>query len=188
MAEYYLISQLPSLDGLSDNIPLPITEERFLELCKRFLDKGAQKELISLSTVPARQEEKSSSPLIEAWNNTERALRLILAKERAQKKKKSFEVQPFEIANSSPALVQAAKTAADIDNPMEAEIFLNNFRLDLLETLRPTDSFSKDYIFYYYLKLKLITRMREFNLDSGISAYKNIYNSIMNGEKLEGVQ
>ena len=28
MAEYYLVSQLPSLDGLGDNMPLPITEER----------------------------------------------------------------------------------------------------------------------------------------------------------------
>ena len=37
MAEYYLISQLPSLDGLGDNMPVPITEERFTELCRRFL-------------------------------------------------------------------------------------------------------------------------------------------------------
>lgn len=39
MAEYYLISQLPSLDGIHDNAPLPITEERFTELCDRFLKK-----------------------------------------------------------------------------------------------------------------------------------------------------
>ena len=30
MAEYYLISQLPSLDGISEATPVPITEERFL--------------------------------------------------------------------------------------------------------------------------------------------------------------
>ncbi len=29
MAEYYLISQLPSLDGISENTPIPITEEQF---------------------------------------------------------------------------------------------------------------------------------------------------------------
>ena len=38
MAEYYLIAQLPSLDGVGENMPVPITEERFLELCCRFLD------------------------------------------------------------------------------------------------------------------------------------------------------
>ena len=37
MAAYYLISQLPALDGIGDNVPLPITEERFVELCGRFL-------------------------------------------------------------------------------------------------------------------------------------------------------
>mgnify|MGYP005612931661 CR=1 FL=1 len=41
MAEFYLVSQLPSLEGLSDNSPLPITEERFMELCSRFLSKKA---------------------------------------------------------------------------------------------------------------------------------------------------
>ena len=36
MAEYYLISQLPSLDGISDGMPLPIGEERFLEFYDRY--------------------------------------------------------------------------------------------------------------------------------------------------------
>ena len=44
MAEYYLISQLPSLDGLSENVPMPITEERFFELCERFLNKKSQED------------------------------------------------------------------------------------------------------------------------------------------------
>ena len=42
MAEYYLISQLPSLDGISENTPLPIDEERFFELCGQHLGKKAQ--------------------------------------------------------------------------------------------------------------------------------------------------
>ena len=48
MAEYYFMSQLPSLDGISDQLPLPITEERFLELCHRFLGKKAQREIAAL--------------------------------------------------------------------------------------------------------------------------------------------
>ena len=39
MANIYFMSQLPSLDGINENVALPITEERFLELCQRFLDK-----------------------------------------------------------------------------------------------------------------------------------------------------
>ena len=34
MNQYYLIAQLPSLEIASETTALPITEERFYELCK----------------------------------------------------------------------------------------------------------------------------------------------------------
>ena len=46
MAEYYLISQLPSLDAIGENSPIPITQEQFLELCNRFLNKNLISSLI----------------------------------------------------------------------------------------------------------------------------------------------
>lgn len=182
MAEYYLISQLPSLDGISENMPLPVTEERFLELCNRFLGKKAQSELSKLTLVPPRSFEKSSSKLVEAWNEGERNLRLALAKVRAEKMKK-----PFDTENKSlpVGFLKAANTAAEIESPLEAEKYLNHFRLEFLETLRPTDSFSDDFVFYYGLRLKLIARTRQFDADTGKAAYRNIYNSILNGDRLE---
>lgn len=185
MAEYYLISQLPSLDGLNDNTPLPITSERFEELCSRFLGKKALNEFRTLTLRPSRNAEKSSSSLIEKWNEGERNLRLALAKMRADKMNKQFncEMQLF-----SPSLLQAVRTAIDIESPMEAEKFLNKFRLDYLESLRPTDSFSQEYIFYYGLKLMLIERIRKFDSESGKTAYRNIYLSVMNGEESEVTQ
>ena len=182
MAEYYLISQLPSLDGLSENVPMPITEERFFELCERFLSKKSQEELRNLKLIPSSDYEKSSSPLVEKWNDGERKLRLVLAKARADKMKKQFEINE----NSVPVeLQQAVREAVEIENPMEAEKFLNKYRLDFLESLRPMDSFSEDFVFYYGLKLKLISRIKQFDTESGETAYKNIYSSIINGERLE---
>ena len=67
MAEYYLISQLPSLDGLSENTPIPVTETRFFELCGRFLGKKALNELNGITLVPSKTYKKSSSALIEKW-------------------------------------------------------------------------------------------------------------------------
>ncbi len=185
MAEYYLISQLPSLDGIGENVPLPITEERFSELCRRFLSKKALAELSGLSLTPPRNPEKSSSALIETWNEGERNLRLVLAKIRAEKMNKQFDTgnSPLPVG-----LVQAARTAVETESPMEAEKFLNRFRLDFLETLRPMDSFSEDYVFYYWLKLKLILRIRQFDAESGEAAYRNIYSSILNGDRLEVTQ
>ena len=185
MAESYLISQLPSLDGIDENTPLPITSERFAELCQRFLGKKAQVKSEKLTLIPPINPEKSSSELIEKWNEGERSLRLALAKLRADKMNKHFDAdnQSF-----SAALLQAARTAVEIESPMEAEKFLNRYRLDFLETLRPMDSFSEEFVFYYGLKLKLIERLRQFDTESGESAYRNIYNSIMNGDRSEVIQ
>lgn len=185
MAEYYLIAQLPSLDGISENMPLPITEERFAELCNRFLGKKAQRELNKLTLVPSRNYEKSSSALIEAWNENERKLRFALGKVRADKLKKPFDAGD----DSLPiGLVKAASLAMESENPLEAEKILNKFRLDFLESHRPMDSFSDEFVFYYGLKLKLILRIRQFDAEAGKAAYKNIYNSIMNGDRSEVIQ
>ena len=183
MAEYYLISQLPSLDGLSENVPMPITEERFTELCERFLSKKLQDELKQLTLMPPRTCETTGSAFIDKWNDGERNLRLVLGKIRADKMNKDFDSD--ETKSAPVELIQAAREAVEIENPMEAEKFLNKYRLEFLETLRPMDSFSEDFVFYYGLKLKLISRIKLFDADSGETAYKNIYSSIMSGERLE---
>lgn len=185
MAEYYLVSQLPSLDGISAGAPLPITSERFAELCQRFLGKKAQGEFEKLTLAPPKNPEKSSSALVEKWNEGERALRLALAKLRAEKLNKNYDA---DIQFVPAGLMQAARTAVEIESPMEAEEFLNRCRLDFLETLRPMDSFSEEYVFYYGIKLMLIERIRKFDSESGGTAYKNIYDSIMNSERSEVIQ
>ena len=182
MAEYYLISQLPSLDGIGENTPLPITSERFEELCRSFLGKKAQGESEKLTLAPARNPEKTTSALIEKWNDGERSLRIALAKLRAEKLDKRFDT---EILSFPAGLLQAARTAVEIESPMEAEKFLNKYRLDFLETLRPMDSFSEEFVFYYGLKLRLIERIRKFDSESGEAAYRNIYDSIMNEDRTE---
>ena len=182
MAEYYLISQLPSLDGISDNTPLPVTQERFYELCSRFLGKKAKQELDKITLVPARIPEKSSSAVIEKWNDGERQLRLALAKLRADKMNKPSDIQ----LQAFPAeLVQAARTALETESPLEAEKFLNRYRFDFLEALRPMDSFSEEFLYYYGIKLKIIERIRRFDTESGEAAYRKIYDSIMNEDRQE---
>ena len=185
MAEYYLISQLPSLDGINENTPLPITEERFTELCDRFLGKRSQRAIKKLSLSPPKNSDSSGSVLIDAWNESERTLRFALGKARAEKMKKPFDTEnrtfPVEY-------IKAASTATEIENPLEAEKYLNSYRMEILETLRPMDSFSEDYVFYYGLKLKLLLRIRQFDTKLGEKAYKKIYNSILNGDKMEAKQ
>ncbi len=182
MSQVYLMSQLPSLDGMSEHTPLPITEERFLELCHRFLGKKAKEELDHLSLTPEREGARSSSALIEAWNAGERQLRLALGKARADKLSKTFDegdrILPME-------LVRIASAAVEQESPFTAEKLLNDYRLDFLETLRPTDPFGEEFVFYYALRLKLILRGRQFDAALGEEAYRNIYRSVVDGEEWE---
>lgn len=184
MGNYYLVSQLPSLDGISENAPLPITRERFIELCNRFLGRKTQDTMRKLTLSPPKNYESSGSALIDSFNESERNLRFALGKVRAEKMKKPFDIEnrilPVEY-------IKAANTAIEIENPMEAEKYLNRYRLEILEALRPMDSFSEDYILYYGLKLSLILRIRQFDTELGEKVYKNIYNSILNGERLEAI-
>ncbi|MBE6662308.1 MAG: DUF2764 family protein [Ruminococcaceae bacterium] len=185
MSEYYLMSQLPSLDGVSDNLPLPITEERFLELCHRFLGKKARDEVDRLTLAPARELESSSSALIAAWNGGERDLRLALGKARADKLKKPFDAGDRILPVP---LLKLASAAVETESPLEAERLLDGYRLAFLETLRPMDAFSEEFVFYYGLKLKLLLRARCFDDALGEEAYRNIYRSVVDGEGLEAKQ
>ena len=182
MAEYYLISQLPSLDGLSENTPVPISEERFADLCGSLLGPKTLGELKKLTLVPSKEPDPAGSSLVRAWNEGERQLRFALGKARADKMGKAFdlpnEVLPVEAC-------KAANAAAEIENPLEAENFLLQYRLRFLETLRPMEPFSEEFLFYYALKLKLILRIRRFDSAVGAATYKNIYNSVLNGDRVE---
>ena len=185
MAEYYLISQLPSLDGISENATVPITENQFEELCERLLGKKTQRILKEITLLPPKKPKSSGSALIDAWNEKERNLRLALCKVRSEKMSKIF---ASENESFSDEYIKVSKAALEMENPMEAEKYLNNYRLQILETLRPIDNFSEEYIYYYGIKLKLIQRIRQFDTVAGEEAYKSIYNSILNGYRLEAKQ
>ncbi len=185
MNPYYLIAQLPSLDGIGETMPLPITEERFSELCERFLGKKARKVFDGLTILPPKDREKSGSALIDKWNDGERNLRLALAKARAETMNKTY---PEEVPDVPADMMQTVRTAVGFRDPMEAEKFLTRWRLDFLETLRPADAFAEDTVFYYGLKLKLMRRIRQFDETVGETAYRKIYSSILHGERPEAIQ
>lgn len=177
MADYYFISQLPSLDGIGEQAHLPITEEYFSELCNRFLSSKTQEILKKITLSPPKSPKPSGSALVDAWNEAERALRLTLGKVRAEKMGKSFDTEG---AGPSAEQKQAIHAAMDAVDPMEAERILTRCRLRTLESIRPVDNFSREYIFYYGLKLKLMQHARQFDKAAGEAAYNQITHSILN--------
>jgi hypothetical protein len=66
-----------------------------------------------------------------------------------------------------------------MDSPLAAEQFLNQYRLGVIESMRPLDGFSVDAVFSYGLRLKLAARMKKFNADKGLESYRKIYDGIL---------
>ncbi len=182
MSQYYLISQLPGLDGLDSRAALPISREEFLEVCSRFLNKKDMRILENLSLVPAREDQPSGSSLVDTFNRRERKLRIALGIARASKMKKTFHAEEN---GMDPETTQAAKNAVEAKDPLEAELYLNQNRLDYLNSLRPMDAFSEDAVYFYGLKLMLLERMQKFDKEKGIASYQKLYESILNGDRQE---
>ncbi|KIR02700.1 hypothetical protein P261_01515 [Lachnospiraceae bacterium TWA4] len=182
MNQYYLVSQLPGLDGLDERASLPINTEEFKEVCSRFLSPTGMKTLDSLSIVPNREGVSTGSALVDEWNRGERLLRLALGSVRASNMKKQFDVGDVVLPSD---MIQAARTAVGMGDPLAAEQYLNHYRVDSLDRLRPLDSFCEDAVFYYGLKLMLLERMQKFDEKKGIESYQKIYDSILNGDNQE---
>ena len=179
---YYLIAQLPYLiygQGAS------ISSEHFKELCREQLGSKdlALLDFCSLDPAPeqgyARQAVPVSSDFINSWRNWERALRLHLAKFRAQNLKRDNGA-PVAPPQDPLDAASVAKTAMTMDSPLEAEMYLDRARWDAIDALEGLDIFGQNAIFTYLLKLYLIERYSMFKEEDGFAEYKLLYASIIN--------
>ena len=174
MAYYYLVSQLPNISYTESKSALPITSVNFRELAARFISEDEKNVLNSLSLVPPRELSSTKSVFLDTWYEKERNLRCALAQIRAQKMKKdSIPLPPGCTAD----IISTARTAVGMSSPLSAEQFLFDYRLHLLDDLRPLDSFSIDAVYAYGLRLMLIERMRKFEVENGKTSYQIANNS-----------
>ncbi len=182
MNQYYLVPQLPAFNVSDDRAPLPITEEAFTELCSRFLEKEELETLQTLSLEPPKEAKSTGSALVDSWYQKERELRYALAQIRALRLKKKLDSSAL---NPGGDVVQVARTACGMDSPLAAEQYLDQYRLQVLDNLRPMNGFATDSVFLYGLKLKLAARMKKFNAETGMASYHKIYDKILNEDSGE---
>lgn len=180
MAYYYLVSQLPNISSAEGKTALPLNGESFRELAGRFISEDEKVILNGLSLVPPRELESTGSAFLDTWYEKERNLRFALAQIRAQKMKKDGVTLP---SGCTADIVGTARTAVGMDSPLSAEQFLYDYRLRLLDELRPMDAFSIDAVYAYGIRLMLIERMRKFEVENGKTSYHKIYDEILVGDK-----
>lgn len=165
---YYLAAQLPCIVS---GQPLPITEKYYRGLCSRFFNERQRSILDALSLVPPEGE--TGCVFLDEWYGKERALRTALAQVRAQRLHRDAPIGEY-----TADVLQAARTACALD-PLAAEKFLYEYRMGVLNGLRPADMFSFDSMMEYGVRLMMEARMRLFDKESGSAAYKTIYDSIL---------
>ena len=180
MAYYYLVSQLPNISAAESKSALPLNSESFREVASSFISEKEKSVLNNLSLVPSMELNASGSKFLDIWYEKERNLRCALAQIRAQKLKKDTFPLP---AGCTADIISAARTAVGMDSPLSAEQFLYEYRLRLLDDLRPLDAFSIDAVYAYGLRLMLVERMRKFEVENGKTSYHKIYDEILDGDK-----
>ena len=174
-----MVSQLPNISTTEGKANLPLNGKSFIELAGRFISEDEKITLNGLSLVPPKELTSTGSVFLDTWYEKERNLRFALAQIRAQKMKKdSIPLPPGCTAD----IVNIARTAVGMDSPLSAEQFLFEYRIKLLDEIRPMDNFSIDAVYAYGLKLMLVERMRKFDVENGKASYHEIYDNIL-GDK-----
>ena len=172
MGYYYLGAQLPYL--IYGQSP-PMSSSNFKALaCEQMSSSDAA--LLEYCTLDPDPDSGTSSALINRWKEWERALRLNLARNRAQKLKREGTIDAPDLP---PEAVLAAKNAMAMESPLEAELLLDKARWDAIESFQSLDVFSANAMYAYLLKLLLMERKAMFKTEEGFEEYKGLYAAIL---------
>jgi hypothetical protein len=176
------MAQLP---GLIYGQPAPMSSARFRELALQALSPEDAALLGSFTLnpfarVPAgvspREGGSSGCPFLDRWREYEKSLRLNLAKYRGAKIKREA---PADIPDYPADAAAAAKAAAALDSPLEAELFLDESRWRAIDLFQGLDYFDRNTVYAYLLKLLLLERRACFRTEEGFAEYKGLYAAVM---------
>lgn len=175
---YYAMAQLPAI--VNGTMPA-LSYRKFLSLMEGVVGKRDYKLLQNLSLTPCIDNKKTGVAFLDRWGEYERSLRLALAKVRAEKLNWSLTREQQERFNGDEALdsKKIAREAIAIDDPMQAESFLTKARVGAAQALRGGNGFNRDALFSYAISLLLLERQYGFNVETGQTEYKAIYDKIL---------
>jgi hypothetical protein len=119
----------------------------------------------------------TGSDFIDLLMLRERVLILNLAFIRAAKLKRP---SPGDPPHDVPRAEARGKAAFEMDDPLEATIYIDQGRWGALDDMTGLNLFGVNNIFAYLLKLQLLERRQRFDAETGAGNYKELYNSILN--------
>ena len=174
---YYFVATLPSI--VYGEKP-PMSSEEFKEQCLNNLhheDAALLKYCRYDPVMAVETTEPTGSTFIDLLLLRERVLALNLAYVRAAKlKRQSPEDPPHDV----PRAEARGKAAFEMDDPLEATIYIDEGRWGALDEMVGLDLFGVNNIFAYLLKLQLMERRQLFDAQKGSAAYRQLYDNILN--------
>jgi hypothetical protein len=166
---YYTIASLPFLDFDSDP---PVTQEEFLEACRKECSKKDFSLLKDISLVPP-DSPCGWNPLVHGFYAWERSLRNELVLLRAKKMGIDPDAYIREGKEELEA-VQAARSAFQNESPLGVEKVLNRARWMYLDYLETGHFFDLEKLIVYKLKLEILEQKAKADRDKGREMYTTI--------------
>jgi len=172
-----LIASLP-LINYGDKPPM--STEEFKVMCSTNLSPGHAALLQYCRYDPklaVDTTDSTGSPFIDLLMLRERVLNLNLVALRAAKLNR---LSPGEPPHDVPRAEAVAKAAFEIEDPFEAELYIDRARWGALDEMVGIDYFGVDNIYAYLLKLGLLERRQRFDVEKGFAQYRELYSKIVN--------
>jgi hypothetical protein len=174
---YYFVATLP---WLNYGDKPPVSSQEFRERCYEMLHQEDAKLIRFCSYDPRlaiETVESTGSDFIDLLLARERTLILNLASLRAARLEWPFTEEP---SHNVPRAEALAKAAFEMNDPLEAEIYIDQARWGALDALVGIDYFGVNNIYAFLLKLQLLERKQCFNTERGTAGYKERYDSVLN--------
>ena len=176
-AYWYFFATLP---GLRFGASPPFSSSEFLSLCRTHLS-SEDYSIVESSTSSVLKSERnatSASNLVRQYISWERSLRNELSRLRAR----SFGKNEEEFIRNTELSGEGTRTALNVfsvDDPLQAELFLERQRWNALEQMASGSDFRLDAIVAYRIKLDILERIGKYKGEIGSANYKSLYEEIL---------
>jgi len=167
-AFYYLLSSLPYLDL---HRPMPIARADFLARCQEQLAHADYAQLTELGRIPR---ETACCETEARWNAWETALRNCFVRLRAARRNDLPDAWLHPESETFAELERQVFEAFDGTNPREERLALDQLRWQRLCELELGHTFDFEALVIYHLKLILLEKWANLNVERGLAALDEI--------------
>ena len=174
---YYFVATLPFINY---GDPPPLGSEEFREQCLDLLEPE-DAALIPYCRYDSRMAVEAVQPtgsdFIDLLMARERTLALNLAYLRSARLKRA---SPGDPPHDVPRAEAVAKAAFEMDDPLQASLYIDRARGGALDAMVGIDLFGVNNVYAYLMKLQLLEQKQRFDAEKGFAAYRGLYDTILN--------